>query len=73
MVSEPDVKYGRGNIRIFHSFEEMERAEILAVLQKPPIERLRDTVGLILRIYGFTREQLKKRRQKDNFKLVRYE
>ncbi|HMG14558.1 MAG TPA: hypothetical protein VK590_03860 [Saprospiraceae bacterium] len=46
-------------VKIFSSFEEAELSEIQAILKQDPIERLRETVELILRVYGVSREELK--------------
>ena len=48
-------------IHFFHSFAEAEDFENRAIALQDPIQRLRDTVRLILRVYGFTRVQLNAR------------
>jgi len=53
------------NLRIFKSFEEAVEAEALDNARKPPLEGLKETVELILRVYGVTREQLMERRKEN--------
>ncbi len=50
---------GKIVVKVFNSFEEAELSEIQAVLKQAPIERLRETIELILRVYGVSREELK--------------
>lgn len=57
--------------RFFSSFEEEEQYRIQQVLEQPPLERIRETVELILRVYGFTRQQLNERKP-DNTITIRY-
>jgi hypothetical protein len=45
-------------IRFYSSVEEMEQASIASALSQTPIERIRETVELILRVYNVTREEL---------------
>lgn len=66
-LNEPLVPYGTrrlGKLQIFKSFEEAAEAEALQYALQAPIERIRETVELILRTYGVTREQLIARRKK---------
>lgn len=46
------------HIGIYKSFGEASRKEVQKTLEQPPVERIRETVGLILRVYGTTREEL---------------
>ncbi len=57
--------------RFFSSFEEEEQYHLQQVLKIPPVERIRQTVELILRVYGVTRQQLKERKP-DNTITIRY-
>lgn len=59
-------------IHIYNSFEEQQAADIAAELAKSPVERLRETVELILRVYGVTREELKSRPKSKRINIVRY-
>jgi len=75
-VNEPSVPYGpmRGmKLRIFNSWEEAEEAEAADAALRTPLERIRDTVALILRVYGVTQQELNKRRGKLHIKILRYE
>ncbi len=65
-LNEPVVPYGvkrKLKLRIYKSFEEAAEAEALADSLQSPVERIRETVELILRVYGVTREQLKDRKK----------
>lgn len=59
-------------IHIYNSFEEQQQAEIAAELARSPVERLRETVELILRVYGVTREDLKNRPKSKRINITRY-
>jgi hypothetical protein len=75
-LNEPASGYGPlsgKRLQIFHSFEEMERADDLAAANKTPLERIRDTVQLILRVYGVTQEDLNKRKKPRHITITRYE
>jgi hypothetical protein len=60
-------------LRVFKSWEEAEDAEAAAAALRTPVEQIRDTVALILRVYGVTQEELNKRRGKLRIKILRYE
>ncbi len=55
------MKNKKHRIKFFKSFEEQELYELEQVIQQEPIDRVRETVDLIIRIYGFTRETLMER------------
>jgi hypothetical protein len=59
-------------IMIYHSFEEANEGDALEAAMIPPVERLRETVKLILRVYGVTEEQLHNRR-KLKLNVIKYE
>ena len=63
-VNDPGVSYGEGKNRIviFKSFEEEAEYNAKEAAEKNPIQGIKDTVGLILRVYGFTQESLKERK-----------
>jgi hypothetical protein len=46
----------------FNSFEEENEYTARKSAEKDPIEGIKDTVNLILRIYGFTQESLRARK-----------
>ena len=75
-VNEPiagyDIAKGK-TVRIFHSFAEAEAAEDEEAANKSPIQRIRDTVQLILRTYGVTQEMLNKRKHDHKITIIKYE
>ncbi len=60
-LNEPSASYNTRSIRIFHSFDDARDQELEAIINQSPIERIRETVALILRVYGVTQEELNKR------------
>lgn len=62
-VNEPAVEYKRREFKFFTSFEEMDEYDRLQTLKQSPEKRLQETVELILRVYGLTRESLKNRKR----------
>ena len=75
-LNEPAVGYGalKGKkVRFFHSFEEQAAAEAEYATKRTPIERIRDTVQLILRAYGVTQEMLNKRERSLKIIITKYE
>ena len=66
-----DAKRPYKKLRVYHSFEEQAAAEALDAANQPPLERIRETVELILRVYGVTREQLVARRKKLHITITR--
>ena len=51
------------NLRNYKSFDEAAEAEALDAARQSPEERLRETVDLILRVYGVTEAELAARRK----------
>ena len=51
-------------LRIFNSWEEAAAADAQDAIRQSPIDRIRETVALILRVYGVTEDDLRKRRGK---------
>ena len=72
-MREPKAVYKKERLRIFHSFEEAEETELQKAANQKPVERLRETVELILRIYGFSRQQLLERPPDDALMIVKQE
>ena len=72
-LNEPDATHSKKpsmRLRIFKSFEEANEADAFDSAMQPPVERLRETVELILRVYGVTREQLKARNKKRHINII---
>ena len=69
-VNEPDMTY-KPKIMLFKSFEEQEEYEMEQLARQDPVKCLKDTVELILRAYGFTRETLSKRKTSGKIKIIR--
>lgn len=73
-VSEPTVSYQTTNkLTFYKSFEEASLAEAKFILTQSPVERLRQTVELILRVYNVTRESLKERKSSNRIRIIRKE
>jgi hypothetical protein len=60
----------KDRIRIFNSFEEAKETEIQDIIKQSPIDRLRHTVELILRIYQVSREDLKNRTTTGKIRII---
>ena len=66
-LNEPHASYGASKkmkLRIFKSFEEANEADAKEAALRTPEQRIKDTVELILRVYGVTREEIKARNKK---------
>ncbi|MDP1800189.1 MAG: hypothetical protein Q8L81_02465 [Bacteroidota bacterium] len=50
-VNEPRALYKSKEIKIYSSFEEAAEAEAFYVANQDPIERIRETVQLILKVF----------------------
>jgi hypothetical protein len=75
-LNEPPASYGAMHgmkLSVFKSWEEAEEAAAKAISLQSPVERIRETVALILRVYGVTQEELNNRRKKLHIKILRYE
>nr|WP_294873216.1 hypothetical protein [uncultured Pedobacter sp.] len=51
----------KNKIHVFNSFEAAKEKEIQDIIKQSPVDRLRQTVELILRVYHVSREDLKNR------------
>ena len=60
-------------LRVFHSWEEAAEAEARYDSTQSPVDRIKETVALILRVYGVTQEQLNNRAKKLHINITRYE
>ena len=63
---------GDKKIRIYTSFDKQAAAEAEDVAKQPPMERIKETVELILRVYGVTREQLNNRKRSNRINIIQY-
>ena len=73
-LNEPTPSYGakpKPRLRIYNSFEEAAEAEARDAAEQSPIERIRETVELILRVYGVTREELMARKKTRRITIIR--
>lgn len=70
-VNEPSVAYSGNNIRVYTSFDAAAKGELADVLKQSPSERIRETVQLILRVYGVTQEELNGRTRNMKITIVR--
>lgn len=63
-ANESPLSYGSGANRMvfFNSFEEQEEYNLKKTANQDSIERIKETVQLILRVYGFTEETLRSRK-----------
>lgn len=59
-------------LRIFNSWDEAARAEALNNSRQHPLERIKETVELILRVYDVTQVQLNERRKKLHINILSY-
>lgn len=60
----------KDRIRIFNSFEESKETEIKDIIKQSPIDRLRHTVELILRVHQVSREDLKSRTATGKIRII---
>ncbi len=59
-------------ITIHQSYEEMESARYRHAASVDPVQGLRETMELILRVYGTSREELKKRPRPTRITITQY-
>ena len=70
-LNEPSVTYTGKTIRVYDSFDAAAKGELADVLKQSPEDRIRETVQLILRVYGVTQEELNRRPKKMKITIVR--
>ncbi len=58
-------------LRIFNSWDEAAAADAEDTLRQSPVERIRETVALILRVYGVTEADLEKRRGQLHINIIK--
>ena len=61
----------KNRIRIFNSFEEAKETETQDIIKQSPVDRLRHTVELILRVYQVSRQDLKNRTATGKIRIIR--
>ncbi len=49
-VNEPNAEYNK-QIHVFNSFEEAELHQLKMIIKQKPVDRVKDVVQLILRMY----------------------
>ena len=59
---KPTVNYKSQKLFVFDSIEEQEAANYLYISNQDATKRIKENVDLILRVYGFTRQTIKKRK-----------
>lgn len=64
-------KKSPSRIKIYNSFEECKQDEIVAIINQSPIQRLRQTVELILRVYNVTRESLREKKHSNRITIIK--
>ena len=57
-------------LRFFNCWETAAAAEASDVARQTPVERIRETVALILRTYGVTEDDLNRQRKKLHIKIT---
>lgn len=60
----------KNRIYIFNSFEAAKEKEINDIIKQSPVDRLRQTVELILRVYKVSREDLKNRTASHKIRII---
>ena len=59
-------------LRIYKTVQEQQLAEAQANAEQSPIERLRETVELILRVYGVSRGDTTQRKKNMHIQITQY-
>ena len=59
-------------LHIYNSIEQMEEAAHRKAAEKDPVSGLQETVELILRVYGVTREDLNQRKGNNRIRILYY-
>ncbi len=70
-INEPSVSYSGNNIRVYTSFDDAAKGELADILKQSPEDRIRETVQLILRVYGVTQEELNERTRNMKITIIR--
>lgn len=73
-LNEPAINYqNKNSIRFYNSFEEAKQDEINFIINQSPIERIQQTVALILRAFNVTHESLRNRQRNNTIKIIKAE
>lgn len=73
-ASEPLSTYqSKNTIKIFKSFEDAKQAEIDFIIKQTPIERIQQTVALILRAFNVTNQSLRERKRNNTIRIIKTE
>lgn len=71
-LKEPSIGYQTKNtFKIFNSFEESKQNGIDFIIKQSPIERIQQTIALILRAYGVTNQDLRNRAKNNTIRVVK--
>ena len=60
----------KNRIKFFNSFEAAKQDEINFIINQSPIERIQQTVALILRAYSVTNESLRNRKTNNTIRII---
>lgn len=60
----------KNKIHVFNSLEDAKEKEIQDIIKQSPVDRLRQTVELILRVYHVSREDLKNRTATQKIRII---
>jgi hypothetical protein len=74
-LNEPSGEYApmkHMQLHSFASFDEAARSDFFAAARQSPLDRIRETVQLILRAYGVTEADLRKRRKQLHLTIISY-
>jgi hypothetical protein len=71
-LSKESVIFVRMKLQVYKSFEEQAAAEAAEAANQTPLDRIRETVELILRVYGVSREDLINRKKSNRIKVIQY-
>lgn len=72
ILPEPAVSYiTNSRLHFFSSFEDASKDEAKFIVDQSPIDRLRQTVELILRVHNVTRQDLKEKKSSSRINIIR--
>lgn len=56
------IRYKSSNLSVFDSVAEQEESNYNTIRDQDPVQRIKETVKLILKVYGYTNKDLKNRK-----------